>query len=138
MASIWAPLRAVSVLIINGTDDPLVPWAGGDVHLGPLELGQVLSVADTVKFWVSNNKCASLPLVTQLPDKDPSDGTTVRKETYGGCEDGAEVVLYAVEGGGHTWPGGLQYSPESIIGRTSRDFDASEVIWQFFKEHPTK
>ena len=138
MASIWAPSRPVSVLIINGTDDPLVPWAGGDVHLGPLELGQVLSVADTVKFWVTNDKCTSSPVVEQLPDRDPSDGTTVQRETYGGCEGGAEVVLYAVEGGGHTWPGGLQYSPESIIGRTSRDFDASEVIWQFFKEHPVQ
>jgi polyhydroxybutyrate depolymerase len=73
-----------------------------------------------------------------LPYKDPSDGTTVRKETYGGFADSAEVVLYSVEGGGHTWPGKLQYLPESIIGRTSRDFDASEVIWQFFKEHPIK
>jgi polyhydroxybutyrate depolymerase len=138
MASIWAPSRPVPVLIINGTDDPLVPWAGGDVHFGSLELGQVLSVEDTVKFWVTNDKCPSLPLVTQLPDKDPSDRTRVRTEIYGGCQDGAEVVLYAVEGGGHTWPGGLQYLPESIIGRTSRDFDASEVIWQFFKEHPIK
>jgi len=79
-----------------------------------------------------------LPTITQLPDKDPSDGTKVRKEIYGGCRDGVEVVLYAIEGGGHTWPGGLQYLPESIIGRTSRDFNASEVIWQFFEEHPMK
>jgi len=46
------------------------------------------------------------------------------------------VVLYATGGGGHTWPGGLQYFPESIIGKTSREFNASEIIWQFFREHP--
>jgi polyhydroxybutyrate depolymerase len=136
IAPTCAPSRPLSVLIINGTEDPLVPWAGGEVHLGPLEFGEVLSVENTVKFWVTNDKCASPPIVTQLPDKDPSDGTTVRTETYGGCQDNTEVVLYAVEGGGHTWPGGLQYAPEWRIGRTSRDFDASEVIWQFFKEHP--
>jgi polyhydroxybutyrate depolymerase len=85
---------------------------------------------------VTHNKCTASPQVTQLPDKDPSDGTTVRVETYGGCQDNVEVVLYAVEGGGHTWPGGLQYASESRIGKTSRDFDASELIWQFFKEHP--
>jgi len=45
-------------------------------------------------------------------------------------------LIIAVIGGGHTWPGGLQYLPESIIGKTSREFNASEVIWQFFKEHP--
>ncbi len=136
MASIWAPSRPVPVLIINGTEDPLVPWAGGDIHFGRAKLGQVLSVADTVRFWVTHNKCTASPQVTQLPDKDPSDGTTVRVETYGGCQDNVEVILYAVEGGGHTWPGGLQYLPQSIIGRTSRDFNASEVIWQFFQEHP--
>jgi polyhydroxybutyrate depolymerase len=136
MASLWTLSRPVSVLIINGTEDPLVPWEGGNVHLGRLELGQVLSVEDTVKFWLTNDKCSSPPIISQLPDKDPADGTRVRAETYGGCQDGAEVVLYAVEGGGHTWPGGLQYSSELIIGRTSRDFNASEVIWQFFKEHP--
>jgi polyhydroxybutyrate depolymerase len=138
MASIWAPSRPVSVLIINGTEDPLVPWAGGEIRLGRNTFGIVLSVSDTVKFWVGKDQCSPSPTITQLSDKDPSDGTTVRKEVYGGCENGAEVVLYAVEGGGHTWPGGLQYLPESIIGRTSRDFDASEVIWQFFKEHPIK
>lgn len=138
MASVWAPPRPVPLLIINGTEDPLVPWAGGDIHFGKAKLGQALSVADTVKFWVTNNKCTSVPLVTQLPDKDTSDGTRVQREIYGGCENGAEVVLYAVEGGGHTWPGGLQYLPELVIGRTSRDFDASEVIWQFFKEHPMR
>jgi len=46
------------------------------------------------------------------------------------------VVLYATGGGGHTWPGGLQYFPESIIGKTPREFNASEVIRRFFKEHP--
>jgi len=66
----------------------------------------------------------------------PFDGTRVSTESFTGCQDGAEVVLYKVEGGGHTWPGGLQYSAETVIGKTSRDFDASKVIWQFFKEHP--
>ncbi|MCJ7655502.1 MAG: phospholipase [Dehalococcoidia bacterium] len=135
-ASVWSPSRPLPVLIINGTDDPLVPGAGGDIHFGKTELGEVLSVADTVKFWASQDECSASPTITQLPDKDPSDGTTVRKEVYGGCQDGVEVVLYAIEGGGHTWPGGLQYLPESVIGKTSREFNAGEVIWQFFKEHP--
>ena len=43
-----------------------------------------------------------------------------------------------VDGGGHTWPGGHQYLPEWIIGKTSRDIDANEVIWDFFKKHIKK
>jgi polyhydroxybutyrate depolymerase len=42
------------------------------------------------------------------------------------------VVLYTVTGGGHTWPGGMQYAPPFLIGRTSRDFSASEAVWKFF------
>ena len=47
-----------------------------------------------------------------------------------------EVAFYIVQGGGHTWPGGFQYLPEAVIGRTSRDLDANRIIWEFFKEHP--
>lgn len=134
-ASVWSPSRPMPVLIINGTEDPLERWEGGEIRLGKNTYGVVLSVADTVGFWVDKNGCSSSPVITQLSDTDPSDGTTVRTEVYGGCEGSAEVVLYAIEGGGHTWPGGLQYLPESIIGKTSREFNASEIIWQFFKEH---
>ncbi len=48
------------------------------------------------------------------------------------------MVLYAVEGGGHTWPGGLHYLPERFIGKTSRDFDAGEMIREFFSRHLKK
>jgi polyhydroxybutyrate depolymerase len=136
IAPTCAPTRPISVLIINGTDDPLVPWTGGYAHLGSIKLGEILSVDNTVKLWVDNDKCPSSPTVAELPDKDPSDGTRVTTETYSGCADSTEVILFKVEGGGHTWPGGLQYLPEAIIGRTSRDFNASNVIWQFFSEHP--
>jgi len=134
-APMWSPSRPVPVLIIAGTADPLVPWDGGEIRLGGRTFGTVLSVPDTVRFWVEKNGCVTRPVVTQLPDADPTDGTTVRKEVYGSCRGGAEVVLYAVEGAGHTWPGGLQYLPERVIGKTSREFNASEVIWQFFKAH---
>jgi polyhydroxybutyrate depolymerase len=51
------------------------------------------------------------------------------------CNGSAEVKLYVIEGGGHTWPGGWQYLPEKIIGKTSQVIDASEEIITFFKRH---
>ena len=45
---------------------------------------------------------------------------------------GAEVQLYRIEGGGHSWPMGRQYLPERFIGRVSQDLDASGVILDFF------
>jgi polyhydroxybutyrate depolymerase len=44
------------------------------------------------------------------------------------------VKLAAIEGGGHTWPGGYQYLPERFIGKTSQDVDANALIWNFFKD----
>jgi len=49
--------------------------------------------------------------VTEEPDRDPMDGTRVIRKEYNNGVDGTEVILYVVDGGGHTWPGGLQYLP---------------------------
>jgi polyhydroxybutyrate depolymerase len=137
-ASTWSPSRAVAVLIINGTEDPLVPYNGGDVSFLSLKRGKVISVEDTVKFWVTQDGCPVAPQMEQLPHLNPADTTSTTIEKYTGCRDGTEVILYKVNGGGHTWPGGLQYLSENFIGKTSRDFSATETIWQFFKLHPMK
>jgi polyhydroxybutyrate depolymerase len=54
-------------------------------------------------------------------------------ETFGPGQDSSEVLLYTVEGGGHTWPDGG--ARPHRFGRTSRDFDASRTIWDFFRRH---
>jgi polyhydroxybutyrate depolymerase len=135
LAARCKPSRRVPVMMIHGTEDPLVPWAGGEVKVGAR--GRILSVNATVRKWASLDGCASTPIVTES-EKRSADGMHVRREVFPGCKDGAEVVLYAIEGGGHTWSGGLQYLPERIIGKTSREIDAGEVIWEFFSRHPKK
>jgi len=131
-----SPSRPISVLAINNVNDPLVPFEGGDVTgpYGLRKLGKVLSVSESVKFWVNHNKCSTAPVITYEPDKDPQDGTRIKKETYRNGKNNTEVVLYIIEGGGHTWPGGYQYLNERIIGKTSRDMNAAEVIWNFFEK----
>jgi polyhydroxybutyrate depolymerase len=128
------PSRPVPVLMIMGEADPFVPWNGGVVK--GLGYGPVLSVPDTIAHWVAHNGCDATPTITQEPDRAPNDGTTVRRESYTNCHTGADVTLYAVVNGGHTWPGGVQYLPESTIGKTSRDIDATTIIWDFFAAHP--
>jgi len=138
MPSQCSPSTSLSALIISNTADPLVPWGGGEIRFGLRKFGKVLSVPETAKFWSIHNQCSSPPSIIWEPDRDPKDGTRVRKELYNQCRESTEVVLYVIEGGGHTWPGGLQYLPEWIIGKTSRDIDANEVIWVFFKRHIKK
>lgn len=126
------PAAPVSVLLMNGTGDPIMPWRGGEIRMGLQRMGRVLSTVDTVEFWVGRNGCATLPLIEELPDREPGDNSVVRRESYPQCR-GAEVVLYSIDRGGHTWPGGPQYLPQVSVGRVNRDIDATAVIWDFFK-----
>jgi len=136
--SFCKPSQPIPVLLISGTEDPLVPFEGGEVGLFAKNYGAVLSVAETKEFWVENNGCSPNPQTSYEPDVDPADGTKVKKEFYRGCSEDAEVILYVIEGGGHTWPGGQQYLPEKIIGRTCRDVDANAVLLDFLKNHTSK
>jgi polyhydroxybutyrate depolymerase len=125
-----APSRPVPVLLFAGKDDPLVPYGGGPITG---DRGRVASAAATIARWAELDKCAGAPLLADEPDTDPRDHTRVKREERPGCAGSARVVLYTVEGGGHTWPGGRQYLPEPVIGRTSRDIDANTIMWAFFK-----
>ena len=132
-----SPSRPISVLVMNNVDDNLMPFTGGNIT-GPFgfnKLGKVLSTSDTINFWVTHNNCSSSRVVISEINNDPQDGTLVLKKVYGNGNDGTEVILYSIKGGGHTWPGGYQYLNERIIGKTSRDIDANEVIWSFFENH---
>ena len=133
LARVCKPSRPVPALIIHGTADPIVPWNGGPVA-GFAEFGVVLSGLDTAAVWTANNRCRGAAVTTTLADRDPQDGTRIRMERYADCAVGGSVSLIVVEGGGHTWPGGFQYLPERFIGRTTREIDANQVIWDFFRQ----
>lgn len=137
LAANYTPGKPVSMLVINNTADPLMPWLGGDITgpFGNKKLGKVLSVSESIKLWVEHNQCSIIPAETTKLDNDPNDGTQVRRITYTGGLEGTEVILYAIEGGGHIWPGGSSKLRERVIGKTSQEINANEVIWNFFKKH---
>lgn len=56
------------------------------------------------------------------------------KIEYSQCKNESKVVLYRIDGGGHTWPDGRQYLPVRRIGRTTRDINGCDAIWEFFRE----
>jgi polyhydroxybutyrate depolymerase len=126
----------VSVCVLSGTKDPLVPWEGGMVGFPRKPRGMVLSVEDSVLYWLTHNKCTTSPNSTLLPDVDPADKTWVQRDIYTDGTNNTEVVLYTIYNGGHTWPDGLQYLPESLVGRTTHDINANMVICDFFLTHP--
>ncbi|HEY5952628.1 MAG TPA: PHB depolymerase family esterase [Kofleriaceae bacterium] len=130
-----APQAPLSVLIIDGTADPLVPYEGGVVGAKLRKnRGTVLSSALSIEQFARTAQCGD-PHTVDEPDLDPNDGTRARRTAYT-CPAGLGVELVTVDGGGHTWAGGEQYAPAALIGPVSRDFSASERIWEFFAAHP--
>ena len=126
------PPQPVSVLILQGTTDPLVPYRGGAIAFGR---GRIIDTEDAARHWARLNGAAPEPRSSPLPapGKDHCGGLRL---TYSGGRGGSEVMLVRLDGGGHTWPGGTQYLPERLIGRVCRDFDATALIWEFFRAHP--
>lgn len=134
IAASFAPDSPVSVLIIQGTADPIVPYHGGKVARG--DRGKIVNTDTAVQLWTEWNGCNPDPEISEIPDKAFDDKCHVQVSKWTGGHGGSEVWLYRIEGGGHTWPNGPQYLPEIVIGRVCRDFDGSETIWEFFKSHP--
>ncbi|CAN5762919.1 PHB depolymerase family esterase [soil metagenome] len=124
-----AATRPVSVISFQGTDDRLMPYGGGNVAAAR---GRVLSAARSAALFAEVNGCTAPPTVTEEPDT-ATDGTRVRRSAYAGCRDGHETVLYTIEGGGHTWPGGPPVGRR--VGRVSREIDATRTMLDFFDRH---
>ncbi|MEZ4777234.1 MAG: PHB depolymerase family esterase [Bacteroidia bacterium] len=116
------PGRTLPVLHIHGTADQVVPYNGGNLFYRPVD--SVLSL------WQANNQCLTTDS-THLPDK-VNEGSTVTRFDFGGCADSAEVILFRVNNGGHTWPGAVFLLPNE---NTNQDIDASQEIWAFFRKH---
>lgn len=127
------PSYPVPAMYIHGTSDPLVPIIGGVMTAGGTAGGTILSHVQTIDKWIGINKCNTSPVINDLPDI-ANDGTTIKQRIYSNGLNGAEVVSYVIENGGHTWPQGYQYLSEFVIGKTSQDMNACEVIWSFFKK----
>ena len=131
LAERCAGARPTAVAAFQGTADPLLPYAGGGRR--PSGRGEVLSAMGSAELWARVNGCAGAP-VAEPPIDSVRDGTRVRPERWSGCREGRDVVLYTIEGGGHTWPGGPPVGRG--VGRVSRELSATETIWAFFTAHP--
>ena len=110
------------VIVIHGTEDPVVPYRGGRTWITPTPFPDV---AGWVGTWAERNGCDAAPV-------EGAYSATVTRRTYTGCGAGADVVLYTVHGDGHVWPGGGPV-PRWLLGPDSGSLDATRVMWEFFR-----
>ncbi len=124
------PVKPLSVITIHGlADDDIVYEGGVSLHRGGTRT--FWSVDESVDFWVRHNGCHPNAAVTEL------NHGHVRIHTWGACSNDTEVVLYLMENWGHVWPG-RYFTAELEEEDPLKDFDAAEVIWNFFKSHTRK
>ena len=117
------PENPVSVIVFHGTDDTFYPWDGDQWGCG---------VDSSVQFWVENNGC------DPEPEINVSESGKIVRYTYSNGTDGSEVILYKTVGGGHWWPGNPM---DSVPGApwlvdTIQEIDATDLMWDFFVQHP--
>lgn len=123
----------VSALFMWGTDDPIAPFAGGQMAS---DRGEILSAAASIERWVDRNDTVGVADVMEFPNVDDGDASTARLELYTGGAGGARVALYRIEGGGHTEPSvDEQYSRlfEWLVGRQNHDIEMAIEVWRFFE-----
>lgn len=123
LADRCAPGRPVPVLAFHGTADPSVPYFGN---------ATMLPVPLAVETWARIDGCGGA-VDEPMPDSS-DDGTLVTRTRYADCATASEVVLYTIEGGGHTWPGAaVTFEPR--LGPVTRDVAASPLALEFFSRH---
>jgi polyhydroxybutyrate depolymerase len=135
---LWASLGGHEferrVLHFHGPADEFAPPGGGR-GARSISGTHFRSVEHSLRAWIAADGCPDRPALTKLPGK-ANDGTTVERSVYGPGKEGAEVVLIEIAGGGHTWPG--QEARLRLLGKSTQNISANDLMWEFFEKHPLK
>lgn len=121
----------VAVLHIHGTEDPCWGYETSSAACLQVDGKDKIGARQSIESWAERNACDPDPTTETLPDSSV-DGTETTRLRWTGCTGAVEHLR--VEGGGHTWPGGFAYS--DLAGPVSQDFDADDLILEFFDDHP--
>jgi polyhydroxybutyrate depolymerase len=79
----------------------------------------------SVAAWGKRDHCAPKPTIRNATPN-------VQLTSYRGCASGANVELYTIVGGGHTWPGSIDLA---YLGATTHEINAADLILEFFAHH---
>jgi len=127
------PKNIVNVLAINGQDDPIIPFAGGDIKIYDKTYGKIAGLEETMVYFANyESEIKSTPFRVKKKDLDRTDHTTIVTTTYTNNKFGSDIILYEIKGGGHSWPGSAPLLSPDLTGNVSREMDASTVVWDFF------
>lgn len=126
----------VNMLVMHGTHDNNILWNGNVQRLpNGREFYGTMPITETMEYWARKMECfgESTREDVDVPESEQETGLTIFRATD--CNEGVELVLYAIIYGGHNWPGIEGGIPRQVAGQVNLDVDATQIIWDFFKSH---
>jgi polyhydroxybutyrate depolymerase len=123
------------ILFVNGTDDPINPFEGGEVTLFGFSSRGTVRSAEASAAWFAARERARGPMLRRIAPSDPSDSTRVEERLWRGPR--GEVALFAVIGGGHVLPQTVSRPPR-LLGRVTTAIDGPAEAWDFFRRQPRR
>lgn len=118
--------QAMPLLVINGVDDPINPYEGGELSFhGLWDMGPVMGTEQTARTFAGE---ATLDARERVADGDGDPTTWIERITWAD----SRVTALAVHGGGHGIPQ-RGYRFPLAFGSTSTEMDACDEIWAFFE-----
>ena len=105
-----------AILSINGTIDGTHPYNGLPIVY--------FSIPDINNFRISNNNTDVTPIITQIPNINTSDGSTVERYSWQNGNGCVSIEELKIINGDHDWPSPLSFW-------ANQDIDASVEVWNF-------
>lgn len=121
--SMCNPESEVSLIIFNSTDDEHISYDCGIGEKSMVDI-ETIPVEATVNMWVAKYDAFLM---------NKSESSSFQKTSYKN-NNGIEIVLYKLTGGGHSWPGGEKI--RRFADNPIKDVSATDLIWEFFKNNP--
>ncbi|MBN1654870.1 MAG: hypothetical protein JXA30_13960 [Deltaproteobacteria bacterium] len=115
--------RPVALITFHGTSDTINPYeGGGETYWGT-------GVEHAMQGWADHNGCSTTPVISGVSG-------LVEELRYNDCDAGVALILYRIDGGGHTWPGSPNPPSALLFGTTTQEISANDLMWEFFQAHP--
>lgn len=117
--------RPIPIIITSGTADTVIKWSGGPIRV--TRTPSILSGDENVAYWIRRNGANKKPKITNLPDVEPGDNSTVEVQEYKGKYD---VILYKIVNGYHQHPA-LREPGKPLVSGKNMDYNSFEIVWDF-------
>ena len=106
------PSHPIPLIKLHGTSDVTLPYDGNS--------DGVISVQNTLDFWINFNKTSSNPEMKSVNDN----GTVVEKYLYESGTNDVSIEHYKIINGGHVW-----------FNKNFEGNNTNELIWNFVSKY---